>query len=82
MTKVIIQIPCYNEEESLPVTLEKLPRSLPGVDMVEWLVVDDGSTDRTAQVAREHGVDHLVQLPRNQGLARAFARGLEASVQA
>ena len=82
MTKVVIQIPCYNEEESLPVTLEALPRSLPGVDAVEWLVVDDGSEDRTAEVAREHGVDHVVRLPRNQGLARAFVRGLEASVAA
>lgn len=80
MTKVVIQIPCYDEEEALPVTLEALPRELPGIDEVEWLVVDDGSTDRTAEVAREHGVDHVVRLPRNQGLARAFIRGLEASV--
>lgn len=82
MTKVIIQIPCFNEEETLPVTLSELPRSLPGVDVVEWLVIDDGSRDRTVEVAREHGVDHIVSLPRNQGLARAFVRGLEASVRA
>lgn len=82
MTKVIIQIPCFDEEETLPVTLSELPRSLPGVDEVEWLVIDDGSRDRTVEVAREHGVDHIVSLPRNQGLARAFVRGLEASVRA
>lgn len=82
MTKVVIQIPCYNEEDALPVTLGALPRSLPGVDEVEWLVVDDGSEDRTVEVAREHGVDHIVRFPRNQGLARAFVRGLEASVAA
>ena len=82
MTKLIIQIPCYNEEKSLPVTLEALPRSVPGVDAVEWLVVDDGSDDRTVEVARAHGVDHVVRLPAHQGLARAFVRGLEASVHA
>lgn len=82
MTKVVIQIPCLNEEETLPVTLADLPRTLPGVDEVEWLVVDDGSRDRTVEVAREHGVDHIVQLPRHQGLARAFVRGLDAAVAA
>ena len=82
MTKLIIQIPCYNEEDALPVTLAALPRTLPGVDRVEWLVVDDGSRDRTVEVARELGVDHVVSLPRNQGLARAFVAGLRASVEA
>ncbi len=82
MTKLIIQIPCFNEETSLPVTLAALPHSVPGVDRVEWLVVDDGSRDRTAQVAREMGVDHVVVLPRHQGLARAFVRGLEEAVAA
>ncbi|MBF0336096.1 MAG: glycosyltransferase family 2 protein [Alphaproteobacteria bacterium] len=81
MIKVLIQIPCFNEEHSLPVALAALPRSLPGVDIVEWLVVDDGSTDRTAEVARAHGVDHIVQLPHNQGLARAFMAGLEACLE-
>jgi len=81
VTKVVIQIPCYNEEEFLPVTLADLPRSLPGVDRVEWLVVDDGSEDRTAEVAREHGVDHVVSLPRNRGLAVAFREGIEASLE-
>jgi glycosyltransferase involved in cell wall biosynthesis len=80
--KLIIQIPCFNEEEFLPVTLADLPRELEGVDSVEWLVVDDGSQDRTSEVARELGVDHLVRLPRNQGLAAAFTAGLEASLKA
>src|ERR1700748_209520 len=70
MTKVIIQIPCYNEEECLPHVLADLPRNLPGVDEVEWLVVDDGSRDRTVACAREHGVDHVVMLSGHQGLAR------------
>ncbi|MBA2517121.1 MAG: glycosyltransferase, partial [Solirubrobacterales bacterium] len=59
--KLIIQIPCFNEEETLPVTLRDLPREIPGFDVVEWLVVDDGSVDRTVEVAREHGVDHIVR---------------------
>ena len=82
MTKVIIQIPCYNEAATLPGTLRDLPRSLPGVDVVEWLVVDDGSQDGTAEVARAHGVSHVVQFDRNRGLAAAFTAGLEASVRA
>jgi len=79
--KVIIQIPCWNEEETLPQTVSDLPRELPGVDKVEFLVVDDGSTDRTYEVARSLGVHHLVRLPRNQGLARAFLTGLETAVR-
>jgi glycosyltransferase involved in cell wall biosynthesis len=82
MRKLIIQIPCYNEAASLPVTLADLPRKLDGIDRVEWLVVDDGSTDGTADVARASGVDHVVALPRNQGLARAFIAALRASVAA
>jgi glycosyltransferase involved in cell wall biosynthesis len=80
--KVIIQIPCHNEEATLPTTLAALPRTLPGVDAIDWLVVDDGSTDRTVEVARAHGVDHVVRLPRHQGLARAFMAGLEACIKA
>jgi glycosyltransferase involved in cell wall biosynthesis len=73
MTKLIIQIPCYNEGETLGITLDALPRAVPGIERVEWLIVDDGSTDATAEVARRHGVDHIVRLPVNQGLARAFS---------
>jgi len=82
MTKVVIQIPCYNEEDTLPETLRALPREIPGVDVVEWLVVDDGSLDRTGDVAREMGVDHVVTLPRNRGLSRAFMAGVRASLEA
>ena len=82
MTKVIIQIPCYNEAATLPGTLKDLPRSLPGVDVIEWLIVDDGSHDGTADVARANGVHHIVQFERNRGLAAAFIAGLEASVRA
>src|SRR5262245_6063334 len=60
--KLIIQLPCLNEEDQLPATLADLPRRVPGIDQVEWLVVDDGSTDRTVEVARAHGVDHVVKL--------------------
>ncbi len=80
--KLIIQIPCYNEEKTLPITLAALPREVPGIDAVEWLVVDDGSEDETVEVARRLGVDHIVRLPRHQGLSRAFVAGLEASLQA
>lgn len=82
MTKLVIQIPCYNEAESLPVTLQALPRTVAGVDSVEWLVVDDGSRDGTPDVARRHGVDHVVSLPRHRGLAAAFVAGLEAALAA
>ncbi|MGC1480603.1 MAG: glycosyltransferase family 2 protein, partial [Chthoniobacterales bacterium] len=75
--KVIIQIPCYNEEETLGIALEALPRTLPGVDVIEWLVVNDGSEDRTSEVAREFGVDHVIERP-HLGLARTFMAGLEA----
>ena len=79
--KLIIQIPCKDEEEQLPRTLGALPREVPGVDEVEWLVVDDGSTDRTVEVARAHGVDHIVRLTNNKGLAAAFEAGLDASLK-
>ena len=79
--KLIIQIPCLNEEATLAITLADLPRVVPGFERVEWLVVDDGSTDRTVEVARRNGVDHIVSLPTNQGLARAFMAGIEASLR-
>ncbi|PPJ43346.1 MULTISPECIES: glycosyltransferase family 2 protein [unclassified Pseudoxanthomonas] len=78
--KIVIQIPCYNEAESLPVTLSHLPRTLPGCDEVEWLVVDDGSADDTALVAQERGAQHVVRHPVNQGLAAAFMTGLQAAI--
>lgn len=76
--KLIIQIPCYNEASTLPGTLQALPREIPGIDQIEVLVIDDGSADDTAGVARRLGVDHVVALPRHLGLAAAFVRGLEA----
>jgi hypothetical protein len=79
--KLIIQIPCLNEEQTLPFTLADLPRDLEGFDEVEWLVIDDGSTDRTVGVAREHGVEHIVRLPNNKGLAAAFQVGLDAALK-
>ncbi|MDY6802261.1 MAG: glycosyltransferase family 2 protein [Cyanobacteriota bacterium] len=81
MTKLIIQIPCYNEEETLAIALKELPRQLPGVDTVEWLVINDGSRDRTVEVAKIYGVDRIVNFSQNQGLAKAFMAGLEASVR-
>ncbi len=72
--KLIVQIPCLNEELTLPATLADIPREIPGIDEVEVLVVDDGSSDNTVAVAREHGVEHIFQHLGNQGLGRAFAR--------
>ena len=80
--KLIIQIPCYNEEATLGLTLSQLPRELPGIDKVEWLIINDGSRDRTLEVAKANRVDRIVNLQRNQGLARAFMAGLEASLAA
>jgi glycosyltransferase involved in cell wall biosynthesis len=79
--KLIIQIPCFNEERQLPVTLASLPRQVEGFDAVEWLIVDDGSTDRTIAVARKHGVDHVVRLTNNKGLAAAFQAGIDAGLK-
>lgn len=79
--KVIIQIPCLNEEENLPATLADLPREIEGVDTIETLVIDDGSTDRTIDVALECGVDHIVKLPNNRGLATGFQAGLDACLK-
>jgi glycosyltransferase involved in cell wall biosynthesis len=79
--KLIIQIPCHNEADTLAATVADLPRAAPGFDAVECLVVDDGSTDATVAVARACGVHHVVSLPRNRGLAFAFAAGLEAALR-
>ncbi|MFA9400014.1 MAG: glycosyltransferase family 2 protein [Acidobacteriota bacterium] len=79
--KVIIQIPCLNEEENLPATLADLPTEIEGIDQIETLVIDDGSTDSTVQVALECGVDHIVKLPNNRGLATGFQAGLDACLK-
>ena len=79
--KLIIQIPCLNEEETLPATLADLPREVDGFDTVEWLIIDDGSTDRTVEVARGNGVDHIVRLTNNKGLAVGFQAGLDACLK-
>ena len=76
--KLIIQIPCFNEAETLPATLADLPKTLPGIDTIEWLIIDDGSTDNTVEVARATGVHHIVRFRRNRGLAKAFTAGLDA----
>ncbi|PEQ10778.1 glycosyl transferase [Novosphingobium sp. PC22D] len=80
--KLIIQIPCYNEAQSLPETLAALPRAIVGIDLIEWLVIDDGSSDGTSKVARRLGVHHIVRHRRNRGLAAAFRSGLHAALEA
>jgi glycosyltransferase involved in cell wall biosynthesis len=80
--KLVIQIPCYNEEATLNATLSSLPRKLPGITEIEWLIVDDGSLDGTIKVAEAFGVHQIVKFPKNRGLARAFMAGLEASLAA
>src|SRR4051794_39686976 len=79
--KVIVQIPCYNEEQTLPLVMRDMPTSIPGVDRLETLVIDDGSTDRTVEVARELGVDHVVRHAGNKGLAAAFQTGIDACLR-
>jgi glycosyltransferase involved in cell wall biosynthesis len=81
VTKLVIQIPCLNEAATLPATLRDLPREIPGIDIIETLVIDDGSEDGTAEVARAHGVDHVVRFPRRKGLAAAFMAGLDAALK-
>jgi glycosyltransferase involved in cell wall biosynthesis len=81
VTKLIIQIPCLNESETLPATLRDLPRSLPGIDRIEILVIDDGSRDGTAEVARANGVHHVVRFRRRKGLAAAFMAGIDAALK-
>jgi glycosyltransferase involved in cell wall biosynthesis len=79
--KLIIQIPCFNEADQLPQTLADLPREVEGFDVVEWLIVDDGSTDETVSVARANGVDHLVRLTNNKGLATGFQAGIDTALK-
>ena len=79
--KLIVQIPCLDEEATLPATLAGLPRQIDGIDEIERLVIDDGSTDRTVEIAREQGVEHIVRLTNNKGLAAGFQAGLDASLK-
>jgi glycosyltransferase involved in cell wall biosynthesis len=79
--KLIIQIPCFNEQDQLPGTLRDLPREVPGFEVTEWLIIDDGSTDATIEVARAEGVDHIVKLTNNKGLAAGFQAGLDACLK-
>lgn len=81
MRKLIIQIPCYNEEKCLPITLSEMPRNVPGFDVVEWLIINDGSTDNTVKVAQNAGVDHVVHFKRNKGLSNGFMAGLDACLE-
>lgn len=79
--KLIIQIPSFNEEDTLPLTLSKLPKKLPGIDIIEVLILNDGSTDKTVEVAKQHGAHHVVSAKQNQGLAKTFLMGLDAALK-
>ena len=79
--KLIIQIPCLNEERTLPITLEDLPKQIEGIDSIEILIIDDGSTDKTVEVAKNLGVHHVLQFTNNKGLAKAFISGINQSLK-
>lgn len=79
--KLVIQIPCYNEEKALPITLKDLPKKIEGIDEIEVLIIDDGSKDNTVEVAKSLGVKHVVNMPHNCGLAKAFVAGLQKSLE-
>ncbi|MGD9700702.1 glycosyltransferase family 2 protein, partial [Acinetobacter sp.] len=79
--KLLIQIPCLNEAGTLAIALKALPRKVPGFDTVEWLIINDGSTDDTVRIAKENGVDHVVSHTHNLGLARGFMSGLDACLR-
>ncbi|MBT4609780.1 MAG: glycosyltransferase family 2 protein, partial [Gemmatimonadetes bacterium] len=79
--KLIVQIPCLNEEETLAATLADIPRQVDGIDQVEVLIIDDGSTDNTSQVARQHGADHIVRFAQNRGLGHAFKAGFDTALK-
>lgn len=81
MMKLVIQIPCYNEEKALPVTLKALPKKIEGIDEIEVLIINDGSKDNTVEVAKSLGVKHVVDMPHNCGLAKAFVAGLQKSLE-
>ena len=79
--KLIIQIPCLNEEHTLPKTLEDLPKQIEGIDSIETLIIDDGSTDKTVEVAKNQGAHHILQFTNNKGLAKAFIAGINQSLK-
>ena len=79
--KLIIQIPCYNEAETLEIALNDLPKHIDGIDVIEYLIINDGSTDNTVEVARNWGVNYIVNFRNNKGLARGFMAGLDACLR-
>lgn len=79
--KLVVQIPCLNEEATLPLVLDSIPQSIPGVDEIIVLIIDDGSTDKTVEIAKKHGVKHFVRHPRNQGLGRSFHDGVQKALE-
>ena len=79
--KLVVQVPCLNEEETLPLVLSTIPKEIPGIDVIVVLIIDDGSTDRTVEVAREHGVTEFVHHARNRGLGRSFHDGVQRALE-